>query len=222
MDNKMKRFLEEQARIQRLISQAAISPGSKITSQMDVISQMSRIASSIDSDYFKFVSKWSSDVSRLAKTGSINLNDLVPIDFYKPMEELIRLALPTAKRSGNSDLLAEITVQERAAVTHRKLSWLDYFQLVFTILMAIYSIYSGYDTSLQLQEILSEIQMQNESIEKNTIIQEQILQEIQSQHLTEEEKLEAYQVIDEKVDELIESIDTFIESRDNIDTHSDN
>lgn len=118
---------------------------------MDIASQLNRSVSSINSDYFKIISNWSSDIRRLAKGKFLNLDDFIPSNFYEPLEQLIDLIEPSLSHADNSEIFAEITVKEKEAVCSQKLSWFEYLQILFMVITFAYGLYDSHTSSLQFQ-----------------------------------------------------------------------
>lgn len=246
MSESIDRFLKQQERLQKLMSQVYNPSTNRVVSQMDILSKLRRDVTTINPilemihdqnslvNQISSISKWNSNISRFLNSQYLNLDDVIPDTFYDSLDDLLNLVEPSSYyHTSHDDISVEITVKEKDSILERKLTWADYFQIIFMLITFAYGLYDNHVTTDQFTELMGEIQKQteisehtnillernNELLEKdievqeqNTDIQERILHEMQSNNITEEEKVKIHHAIEGKVDQILESINNFTDS----------
>lgn len=241
MNNGMDEFFKQQKRLQKLMSSVYSPAVQNIATQMNAISQLQRgpmvtAFQGIDRSVFDPIVKiantqnsvvkqmrsmfeWQSEISQLMESRAIKLTNLIPDSLYDSLNELTsEIDAVQNYQAGTSEIPAEITVRSQTddAVSKNNMTWEAFIMMMIMIFQMFMQFQDGIAEQERHEERMSKdlIHHEERMIEerKQTELHERSI-ELQEQAVPTQISEEQYQIINEKLDLLIqESLDSVTEN----------
>lgn len=165
----------------------------------------------INNHSFDNIRKLHLSMDHLVNSPLANLNDLIPESFYTSLNDLsLELDNINHFNEGVQDIPAENSEREPSVNLDKKMTWAELTVLIITIWSAIFMIYSDYASSVQREEQISELKIQNELTKKQIEIDEKKLINAEQLLELEQERYEQQQRFEEKFNTFIESLEPYI------------
>ncbi|MEC1177658.1 hypothetical protein P9B03_04105 [Metasolibacillus meyeri] len=166
---------------------------------------------SINIPNFDNIKNLQQSINRLTNSPLANLNNLIPESFYTSLNDIV-LELEKAQeyQEGSSEIQFKVTVKAPLTKQGKEITWIELISLILIIWQFIYMHYSDYSSSVQREEQISELKLQNELTKKQIEIEEQKLIKTEQLLELEQERYEQQQRFEEKFNTFIESLEPYI------------
>lgn len=192
----------------------SLAPAIEVTKQYQML--MNQI--SIDVPNLDYLQSWQQSIERLANSPLANLDELIPDALYDSLLDLgSELEKVQEYQEGSSEIQVEITERKSQIQAGKKITWIELTNLILAIWAAIYMIHSDNASSVQREEQISELKLQNELKEKQleetkkqTLELNNLTQAINEQTKIEKERYEQQQRFEENFNAFIESLEPYI------------